>query len=127
MPTNWVCGEIRASDTPDGRPAVSGQVERRPTKEEIQRQRDLKAHQEWLQKMDDDVRRLRKQLEDLNKERDEMRGQFEKTKKQIEDLKMHRDSIPLGLVPIPRGSKERINEFFKDHDEKMRRIQERHP
>src|SRR5262245_17884204 len=101
----WTCATCRASDTPDGRPAVSGAVERAPTQEEVQRQSELKAKQEWLKKVDEDQKKFKKQLDDLNKEIDALRRQFEESERWLSDLK-NQLTVPLGPFRTPRRQSE---------------------
>jgi len=113
----WTCATCRASDTPEGRPAVSGVVERAPTQEEVQRQRELKAQQEWLKKVDEDQQKFKKQLDDLNKEIDELSRQFEESERWLRDLKFQM-TVPLGPFRTPRRMPEGQDGLLKEHDGK---------
>src|SRR5258708_24914919 len=85
------CSDIRASDTPDGRPAVSGRVERALTKEEIEVQR--------LKKEVDEMRRQIKERDERAEARMpiENRGDPATILKRLQEYRrLMEQTIPLG-------------------------------
>jgi septal ring factor EnvC (AmiA/AmiB activator) len=91
-------GLNRASDTLDGRAAVSGRVEQPLTKEQEQQQREMKAVKDKLKKTEEDRRKKTKEFDDATNEVDKIRRQIQQEKEQMEALLIDNQSFPTAVL-----------------------------